>query len=235
MINLNKHQAIVVQGPMEHDPMSIAKFYSQFDNVVWSTWDDTPDELVQNVQSVGINVLLNKKPKFNGWLNINYQFFSTFAGIKYFLDTNSTITEILKIRSDLFLFGAERLLNRLNGSDISFMYMYNKDIEHHKPKYYLDYWHHGMDFPADFIIHGNINTMYNVFNFQMEYFSDIPPESIILRNYLLYKGFDNNFDIEYLKSIGVLFFGKWTAIDNFYSLSTKNGLDLFNPHSPPLY
>lgn len=235
MIHLNKHQAIIIQGPMQYDPMRIAHFYSQFDNVVWSTWDDENKELIDLVKSTGIKVILNKKPDFNGCLNINYQFRSTFAGVEYFKNTNKDITEVIKIRSDTILFGAERLLNRVNGSDISFMWMYNKHNEFHKPVYYLDYWHYGMDFPADFIVHGNIDVMYNIFNFQMEYVSDIPPESIILRNYLKYRGFENNFDIAYLKSIGVTFLKKWTDIDNYYTLSLKNKLDLFEKSTIPGY
>lgn len=227
MITLNKHQAIVIQGGMEYHPVRVAQFYSQFDNVVWSTWDDTSPEIVNLVKSTGIQVILNKKPALAGKLNINYQFASTLAGIEYFKNTNTNVTKIIKIRSDTLLFGVERLLNRIDESDIAFMYMYNKNHEHHKPVYYLDYWHYGMDFPADYIIYGSIDAMYNMFNFQMEYVSDIPPESIILRNYLKYRGFENNFDFEYLKSVGVTFFGKWTTVDNFYSLSLKYNVDFF--------
>lgn len=235
MINLNKNQAIVLQGPMQYNPMKIAHFYSQFDNVVWSTWDDENENIVNLVKSTGIKVIQNKKPDFNGFLNINYQLLSTLKGIEYFKNINENITEIIKIRSDIILYGVERLLNRINGSDISFMFMYNKHNEFHKPIYYLDYWHYGMDFPSDFIVHGNIDTMYNIFNFQMEYFADIPPESIILRNYLKYRNFDNNFDFEYLKSIGITFFSKWAEIDKFYTLSTKYNLDLIKKSVIPGY
>jgi len=227
MINLHEHQAIVIQGPMQYDPVRIANFYSQFDNIVWSTWDDEDSSTIEQVRSTGITVLLNKKPNLPGVLNVNYQFLSTFAGIYHFKINSPKITEIIKVRSDLLVFGIERLLNRVSGSDISFMYMYDKHKEPYRPVYYLDYWHEGMDFPADFIVHGNIDVMYNIFNFQMEFMSEIPPESIILRNYLRYRNFENKFDFEYLKSIGVTFFTKWTHTDNYYSLSLKNGLDLF--------
>jgi len=225
MIKLNKHQAIVVQGPMEHSPLRIADFYAQFDNVVWSTWEDEDETIVNHVRDMGIEVILNKKPKFNGDRNINYQFVSTLKGIEYF--KNKNITEVIKIRSDFIVYGVERLLDRVNGSDISFMYMYDKNSSSYKPIYYLDYWHNGMDFPADYVIHGNIDTMYNVFNFQMEYMSEIPPEAIILRNYLKYRGFEINFDFEYLKSIGINFFVKWAESDNYYSWSAKTKLDFF--------
>jgi hypothetical protein len=42
-----------------------------------------------------------------------------------------------------------------------------------------------------------------------------------------YLGFQNNFDFEYLKSVGVTFFGKRTTVDNFYSLSLKYNVDFF--------
>lgn len=226
-VELNKHQAIVIQGPMEHYPIHIGSFYSQFNSVVWSTWEDTDKEILNQVRNSGITVILNKKPKFNGDRNINYQFVSTLAGIEYFKRANSNIKEIIKIRSDLIVYGLERILDRVDGSDISFMYMYDKNSTNYKPSYYLDYWHQGMDFPADFIVHGSMDAMYNIFNFQMEYMSDIPPESIILRNYLKYRGYDNNFDFEYLNKIGVKFFTKWTYTDDFYSYSTKYKIDLF--------
>ena len=227
VINLNKHQAIVIQGPMQYYPVHVAEFYSQFDNIIWSTWDDENPNTISQVKETGINVILNKKPKLNGILNINYQFRSTFAGIEYFKENNPNITEVMKIRSDVIFFGVERALQRVNGSDISFMFMYNKHTEVHKPVYYLDYWHYGMDFPADYIVHGSIDAMHNTFNFQMEYMADIPPEAIVLRNYLKYRGLENNFDFDYLKKVGIVFFGKWAKNDDYYTLSLKNGLDLF--------
>lgn len=227
MIHLNKHQAIVIQGSMVSYPIEVAKFYSQFDNVVWSGWDDEREEVIDAVKQTGIPLILNKKPKFEGDRNINYQFVSTLRGIEYFKNTNKNITEVIKIRSDLLVYGLERLLSRVNGSDMSFMHLYNKWTATYQPTYYLDYWHTGTDFPADFIVHGSMDAMYNTFNFEMEYLSDIPPESIILRNYLKYRGFENNFDLNYLKHVGITFFGQWADQDNFYSLSLKNGLNLF--------
>jgi hypothetical protein len=212
---------------MDNYAVNIGIFYSQFNNVIWSTWDDTDKQILDTVRDTGITVILNKKPTFNGDRNINYQFTSTLAGIEYFKRADSNIKEVIKVRSDLIVYGLERLLNRIDGADISFMYMYDKNSTTYKPSYYLDYWHYGMDFPADFIVHGNIDVMHNIFNFKMEYLSDIPPESIILRNYLKYRGYDNNFDFEYLNKIGIKFFAKWTYTDNFYSYSTKYKIDLF--------
>ena len=232
-MKIQKHQAVVIQGPMKDFPLHVADFYSQFNNLVWSTWDDENEETVNKVKQLGVNVILNKKPKFCGDRNVNYQFASTLSGIEYFKNTDKNITEVIKIRSDLIVYGLERLLNRITGSDISFMYKYNKHDCSFRPVYYLDYTHVGMDFPADFIVHGNIDTMYNVFNFQMEYLSEIPPEAFILRNYLMYRRFENNFDFEYLSKIGVTFFAKWADVDNYYSLSTKTRTDLFK--YPPVW
>jgi hypothetical protein len=226
-MKINPHQAVVIQGPMDYDPIKVGDFYKQFDNLVWSTWNDTPEHLVTQIRQMGIEVILNEKPTFTGNHNVNLQFVSTLCGIEHFKDTNPNITEIIKIRSDMLVFGMERLLNRVNGSDMSFAYLYDKNKSTHRPIYYLDYWHAGMDFPADFVVHGSMDAMYNTFNFQMEYFSDIPPEAIILRNYLRYRGFENNFNLGYLDSIGIKFFAQHANVDDYYGWSTKFNKDLF--------
>lgn len=222
-VKLNSNQSILLQGPTNCGLDEICKFYRQFDNIIWSTWDDEPLENLNKIENSGIKLILNKKPKFNGYLNVNLQFYSTFSGID-FLKKQKNINEIIKIRSDILVWGVERLLDKLQNKDISFMCYYN--FLH--TEYYLDgIYHYTMDFPSDHIIFGNIETMYNIFNFQMEYFSPVPPEAIVLRNYLKYKSLEYNTNYEYLKKRGVDFFMKHANECNLYCYWLKsNGGDL---------
>lgn len=221
MIELKENQAILLQGPMDFESEMVAQFYSNFNNVLWSTWDDEDPKKIAFVNNYGINVLLNKKPKFSGSRNMNYQFYSTLMGIKWFKENNKKVNEIIKIRSDFIVYGVERLLNVLSNKEISFMFMWNSQITKHKPIYYLDYWHYGCDFPCDFVVFGNIETMYNIFNFQTEWSTDVPPESFLLRNYLLHKNLEINFDINYLKSNGLDFFMNYCESNNVHFASHK--------------
>lgn len=224
-IKLNTSQAILLQGSTQYGLEKICNFYKQFTNTIWSTWDDEPLENLKKIENSGITLILNKKPKFAGYLNINLQFCSTFLGID-FLKKEKNITEVIKVRSDILAWGIERLLNKLKGKDISFMCYFN--MSH--PEYYLnEKYHYTMDFPKDFVIFGNIETMYNIFNFQMEYLSPIPSEAIILRNYLKYKCFEYNTDYDYIKKIGIDFFMKYEKECDLYFYWLKhNREDLGN-------
>lgn len=224
-IKLNSNQSIVLQGSTQYGFEEICNFYKQFDNVVWSTWEDEPISNLKKIEESGIKLILNKKPSFPGYLNVNLQFYSTLSAINY-LKKQKNINEIIKVRSDVLIFGVERLLNKLKGKDISFMAYFN--MQH--PEYYLqNQYHHSMDFPIDFVIFGSIDTMYDIFNFQMEYLSAIPPEAIILRNYLLAKSFVYNTNYDYIKSIGVDFFMRYEKECDLYLYWLKhNREDLGN-------
>lgn len=222
-IQLNRNQAILLQGSTEYGCEQICSFYKQFDRVIWSTWDDEPTENLKMIEDSGITLLVNKKPNFVGYLNINLQFYSTLQGIKY-LKTRKFVNEVIKIRSDILVWGTQRLLDKLKGKDISFMTYFN--MPH--PEYYLEgVYHNSMDFPTDLIIFGNLDTMYNIFNFQMEYLSTIPTEAIILRNYLKHKSVPYNTDYDYIKSLGVDFFMRYEEECHlFFYWLKNNGEDL---------
>jgi hypothetical protein len=212
------NQGIIIQGPTDFHHIAVADFYSQFDNVIWSTWKDEPRKHLDYIRDKGITLLLNYKPDYPGHLNINMQCKSTLHGVKYFKDRG--FSEVIKVRSDVIFPGIERVLEKLKGKDISFIAMHN-------PKtlsflaYYLDYYHHGMDFPCDYVIHGNVNTMYNIFNYYVDHNVPIPPESILLKNYLTYRNIEPKFDFKHLVDNGIYFFNKDCIENDAYIMLMK--------------
>jgi len=214
---------IILQGPTEYCH-PVAEFYSQFDNVVWSTWKDEPKENIDFIFQKGIDVILNDKPEYGGYLNINLQCISTLEGIKYFQAKG--FTEVIKVRSDVIFYEIDKVLPELHEKEIAFLNLNNPA---YKPylAYYLDYYHVGLDFPSDHVIFGQINNMYNAFNYYIPWNDPVPPESIILRNYLTTKG-NTMFSYPNLINQGIYLFARDCNKHNSKIVWLKNNWDLIS-------
>lgn len=222
-------QGIIIQGPTEYYK-EIGDFYSQFNNIVWSTWEDEPKEHLDYISNKGITLILNKKPNYNGYLNINYQCKSTLSGIDYF--KKQGFTEVIKVRSDVIFTNINLVLPNLSGREIAFLNLNNPVYKPHLA-YYLDYYHIGLDFTSDHIVFGKIDNMFNAFNYYISYNNPVPPESVILRNYLVTKG-NTNFEYNNLMNQGVYLFARDCEENNCQIIWLKTNLNLlaltFNPH-----
>lgn len=222
-------QGIILQGPTDYY-REIGDFYSQFTNVVWSTWDDEPKEHLDYISSKGIILILNKKPEYEGYLNINYQCKTTHSGIDYF--KKQGFTEVIKIRSDVMFQGLELVLPSLLGKEIAFLNL-NNPVYKPNLAYYLDYYHIGLDFPSDHIVYGKIDNMLNSFNYYIPHNNPVPPESVILRNYLNTKG-NTSFEYNNLINQGIYLFAQDCSYNNCQIIWLKNNWDLvaltFNPN-----
>ena len=91
-------QGIVIQGPTNYCK-EIVDCYIDIPNVVFSTWENEPQENIDYIKSKNIDVVQSSKPLFPGYLNINYQTLSTYVGLEYLKEKG--VTEALKIRGDL--------------------------------------------------------------------------------------------------------------------------------------
>lgn len=96
--------AIVLQGPLlkdENFTLETVKLYKKiFKNaiIIVSTWSDSEPALVEQIRSAGAEVLLNEKPSFGGYANINYQIVSSLAGVKKAREKGAEY--VLKTRCD---------------------------------------------------------------------------------------------------------------------------------------
>ena len=192
-------QGIVIQGPTEYYK-ELTDYYSQFSNVVWATWNDESITNLDYIRSKGIEVILLEKPKFPGYMNVNMQLASSYAGINH-LD----VDEALKVRSDTIVTNLDKLLPRLQGRKMAFMATcktgVRKDIA-----YDLVYYHDSHDYPADNVIYGKKDDLIDMFNFQIDEMLQIPPESLITWNYMATQ--DMTFHLSYDNMIneGISFF-----------------------------
>ena len=222
-------QGIIIQGPTKYYK-EMGDFYSQFNNIVWSTWEDEPKEHLDYISNKGIPLILNKKPNYNGYLNINLQLISTLKGIEYFNEKN--FTEVIKVRSDITFTNINLVLLTLSGKEISFLNLNNPIFKPYL-SYYLDYYHIGFDFTSDLIVFGKIDNMFNAFNYYIPYNNPVPPESIILRNYLVTKK-NTSFEYSNLINQGVYLFARDCKENNCQIIWLKHNVDLlastFNPH-----
>jgi len=219
-------QGIIIQGPTNYCK-EIIDCYVDIPNVVFSTWDDEPKENIDYIKSKNIDIIQSSKPTFSGYLNINYQTLSTFAGIQYLKDKG--ITEALKIRGDLQPNNIKLLLKILQGKPLSFLAICKPDV---RPLYYeLGYTHNSFDFPVDLFLYGSIENLEKCFNFQMEQNLPIPPESLIAYSYFINSNLE--FKLEYNTFINndITFFMNEALENNIEIKWLKQNLDLVKHHS----
>jgi hypothetical protein len=62
-------QGIVIQGPTNYC-REIIECYENIPNIVFSTWDDEPQENIEYIKSKGVDIIQSTKPTFSGYLNI---------------------------------------------------------------------------------------------------------------------------------------------------------------------
>ncbi len=216
-------QGIIIQGPTKY-ANEVAHLYEGIPNVVWSTWEGEDIELIK---SKGIETIQSQPPLTPGYLNINYQTVSTYAGIKYLKDKG--ITEALKIRGDLKPNNIKLLLNILKGKSLSFLAICKPDT---RSLYYeLEYVHTSFDFPVDLFLYGNLDNLEKCFNFQIEESIPIPPESLITYNYFCNSGLKFNLSYETFICNGISFFMRECLENNIKIEWLKNNFELIKYHS----
>ena len=194
-------QGIIIQGPTEYYK-ELSDYYSQFDNVVWATWNDESVIRLNYIRDKGIKVILVEKPEVFGYINVNMQVKSTFAGVSYL---EGKVDEILKVRSDTIVTNLDKLLPKLKNRQLSFMATCKTGVRKDLA-YDLVYYHDSHDYPADNVIYGKIEDLKLMFDFQIDEILPVPPEALIAWNYMANKGIE--FKLDYLTMLngGITFF-----------------------------
>ena len=215
-------QGIIIQGPTEYYK-ELTDHYSHFENVVWATWNDESVVRLDYIKSKGIEVILVEKPEMPGYMNVNMQLASSYAGVNRLFELG--IDEALKVRSDTIVTNLDKLLPRLQGRKLAFMATckvgVRKDIA-----YDLVYYHDSHDYPADNVIYGKIDDLRDMFNFQIDEMLQIPPESLITWNYMVTQ--DMTFHLSYKNMIehGISFFTQECLDKNVEVNWLKRGVNL---------
>ena len=212
-------QGIAIQGPTEYYK-ELTDYYSQFNNVVWATWNDESITNLDYIRNKGIEVILLEKPKFPGYMNVNMQLASSYAGINH-LD----VDEALKVRSDTIVTNLDKLLPRLQGKKLTFAATcktgVRKDIS-----YDLVYYHNSHDYPADNVIYGKVDDLKSMFNFQIEEILAVPPESLITWNYMVNQDMTFHLSYENMVNEGISFFLQDCLDENVKINWLKRGVNL---------
>jgi len=174
-------QGIVIQGPTTYFK-EVSENWSGWPNVVWSTWTSEPQSNIDYIRSKGIEVVQSLPPSIPGDMNINYQCASTFIGLNYL--HRKGCKEALKIRSDHTVSDIKSLLEILWGRKMAFLAI-SDETKRRDLIYELEYTHYGHDYPSDNLIYGHINDMMIMFNLQTDKNWNVPPEALIVWNYMV--------------------------------------------------
>lgn len=219
-------QGIVIQGSTGYIS-EVIDLYEGIPNVVFSTWEDEPEENIQLIKSKGIDVIQSPKPLIPGKFNINLQALSTFVGIQYL--KSKGVTEVLKIRNDLKPNNVKLLLNVLKGKSLSFLAICKPNV---RPMFYdLVYIHNSFDFPVDLFLYGSVENLEKCFDFQVEEELNIPPEALIAYNYFINSGLEFRLDYNTFIKNGISFFMNDCLKNNIQVEWLKKGYELVKWHS----
>lgn len=219
-------QGVVIQGSTGY-VNEVIDLYKGIPNVVFSTWEDEPEENIQLIKSKGIDVIQSPKPQIAGKFNVNLQALSTFAGVQYL--KNKGVTEILKIRNDLKPNNVELLLNLLKGKSLSFLAICKPNV---RPMFYdLVYIHNSFDFPVDLFLYGTTENLEKCFDFQAPEELNVPPEALIAYNYFINSGLDFRLDYNTFIKNGISFFMNDCLKNDIKVEWLKKGYELVKWHS----
>ena len=194
-------QGIIIQGPTEYYK-ELADYYSQFDNVVWVTWNDESIVRLDYIRDKGIEVILVEKPEVFGYMNVNMQVKSSFEGVSYL---EGKVDEVLKVRSDTIVTNLDKLLPRLKNKQLAFMATCKTGVRKDLG-YELVYFHDSHDYPADNVVYGKIEDLKLMFDFQINEMLPIPPEALIAWNYMINKGIEFKLNSQTMIDNGISFF-----------------------------
>lgn len=96
--------AIVMQGGIIYkddftlETLKIYKSHSPDAKLILSTWESESPVIIQEIRSLGVEVILNKKPAYSGIQNINLQIASSYRGVVAAQDSGAEY--VLKTRTD---------------------------------------------------------------------------------------------------------------------------------------
>jgi hypothetical protein len=193
---------IVIQGPTNYYK-EVLKNLSSNQQYVWSTWDNEPDENLNQI-SKEIPLIITSKPNNVGTSNINLQCTSSFNGIK-----QSNTQFIFKTRSDMVFDNIDKLLEIIskNNKTLSFihygMYMNYRQV-------------------CDWFSFGNLENSKIFWNYKSKDNHYPPPETRLTNNYIekSKETFENfNFFNHLTKEFDIYWIKKNLQLSNFY----KNG------------
>lgn len=227
MKNINK-QGIVLQGPTMYC-REVAPQYSECSPVVWATWIDEPKENIDYLKTTNIEVILIDKPSNPGYLNINMQTVSTIAAIEY-ITKKYKVDELLKTRGDVIINKVPKLLEILKGNSAAFLATCREGARS-ELYYELVYPHYSHDYPDNFFFYGTVENVHGAFNFFLEDWAPIPPESLITYHLMQTMGIKFNLDFEYMKENGIYFYYRDCIENNITLYLPKRNEDIMKTYS----
>lgn len=206
--------AIILQGPVEKKDdftrNTILLYKKLYPNaiIIVSTWDNTSQSVINDFESLGCDIIINKQFEGSGFGNVNYQICTSLAGVKRAKDLGAKYT--LKSRTDFRLYknyGLEYLKSLLMTYPIND----TMDIPLNKRIIGLEGWRGTRYYPywiQDYLYFGETKDIENLFtinydkrtpsdcekltnkngslNFKngKEYCETMPPELFIMESFL---------------------------------------------------
>jgi len=227
--------AIVMQGPLILDDnftLETIKLYIknfQIHKLILSTWSDSDHATIEAIKKLGIEVVMNEKPKNGGIANINFQIVSAAGGINRANELGCEYA--LKTRTDQRIYSSQAIslcYSFLKKFPISDEYNQNERIV----AFDLNTFKYRPYSISDMINFGHINDMIKYWCVKQD---DRTPEQLIETNTLLDWSKQNLAEVyfvsSFLKNVNKKMF--WTLEDSWKVMSENfcilniNEIDLY--------
>lgn len=101
----------IIGGVQYTNLYKIIDHYSKYNNVIWSTWTDTPMHVIEYLKEKNIYTIINEYPTDRGRGNCNLQKISTLSGINFAEQRGAKY--IFKIRTDLLFPQVEKVIEKI--------------------------------------------------------------------------------------------------------------------------
>ena len=100
-----------IGGTPYTDLYKIIDHYSMYNNVIWSTWEDSPINVLEYLKQKDILTIINKYPQERGRGNCNLQKISTLNAIEAIKQFNPKY--VFKLRTDLLFPKIENVIEKI--------------------------------------------------------------------------------------------------------------------------
>jgi len=143
---------VLLQGPLYPTSVEgIKQMCKNMNNVIISTWEDENIEYINELKSLGYEMVINKKPIYFGFQNINLANISICSGLSKAKDMG--YTHALRFRTDFILNDVNKFMDiclTLSDNQLVFLTWFNHRTNIHPNGYLMDH-----------VIFGPIDLLYD--------------------------------------------------------------------------
>jgi len=166
---------LILGGPIYEKSIKFIELMCKNVPTIITTWDDEPLEKILLLKKISIDIVLNKKPLYNGNQNINCANFSLVNGFKRAKDLG--YLNVLRFRTDLYSPEIKllcKIFSKTNLNKLSSLCWFNHFVEYSPYGYIMDH-----------VMYGPVDLMIKYRNVEQKIGDNTHTEAFLQNNYFM--------------------------------------------------